>query len=157
MFSFHLCIKLTRRDSLFCVCDIRSLLCVILSTWLVCESFVQDSLTALVQLHLHQQLGQIVAQEALLLRLQGCFIVIYRLCVTAALWQHCLKCLSLNERRQHKPWRSCESWPGLSQSCWLTHHLWGFSSEHSHTPRWLSQAEDKHMTRHALVNIIQED
>ncbi|TNN84570.1 hypothetical protein EYF80_005270 [Liparis tanakae] len=43
-------------------------------TWLMGQGFLQDSLTALILLHLHQQLRQVVAQELLLLRLQGCFI-----------------------------------------------------------------------------------
>ena len=37
---------------------------------------MQDLLTALVLLHLHQKLGQVIAQEILLLSLQSCFIVI---------------------------------------------------------------------------------
>ncbi len=49
-------------------------------------------------------------------------------------------------RVRHKPWRSYESWPGPFRSCWLKHHLWGFSSEHAHKPQWLSWAEDKHIT-----------
>lgn len=44
------------------------------------QSFMQDSLTALILLHLHEQLSQVIAQEVLLLGLQGCFIVIYCLC-----------------------------------------------------------------------------
>lgn len=52
----------------------------IFSTWLVGQSFMKDSLTALMLLHLHQELSQVIAQEALLLSLQGCLIVIYSLC-----------------------------------------------------------------------------
>lgn len=52
----------------------------VLSTLFMCQSFIQDSLTAFVLLHLHQQLSQVIAQEVLLLGLQGCFIIIYCLC-----------------------------------------------------------------------------
>lgn len=51
-----------------------------LRTWFMVQSFMQDSFTTLVLLHLHQQLSQVVAQEVLLLCLQGSFVVIYRLC-----------------------------------------------------------------------------
>lgn len=51
-----------------------------LRTWFMVQSFVQDSFATLVLLHLHQQLSQVIAQEVLLLRLQGSFVVIYRLC-----------------------------------------------------------------------------
>lgn len=43
------------------------------------QSFMQNFLTALKLLHLHQQLSQIITQEVKLLSLQGCFIVIYGL------------------------------------------------------------------------------
>lgn len=45
------------------------------------ESFLQHLLTVLILLHLHQQLSQVVAQEVVLLRLQGSFIVVDGLCV----------------------------------------------------------------------------
>lgn len=44
------------------------------------QSFMQNFLTALKLLHLHQQLSKIITQEVKLLSLQGCFIVIYCLC-----------------------------------------------------------------------------
>lgn len=46
------------------------------------QSLMQNFLTALKLLHLHQQLSQIITQEVKLLSLQGCFIVTYRLCNT---------------------------------------------------------------------------
>lgn len=55
------------------------LLPVLSLTRFVVQGFVQDSLAALVLLHLHQQLRQVVAQEVLLLRLQGGFVVVYGL------------------------------------------------------------------------------
>lgn len=68
------------------------------------QSFMQDSLTALILLHLHQQLGQVIAQEVLLLGLQGRFIVIYCLCdsslVSTLFFFFCSEselCLSLYE------------------------------------------------------------
>lgn len=54
--------------------------CEVISTWFMVQSIMQDSLTALILFHLHQQLSQVVAQEVLLLRLQSSFIVIYCLC-----------------------------------------------------------------------------
>lgn len=52
----------------------------IFTTCSMVQSLMQNFLTALKLLHLHQQLSQIITQEVKLLSLQGCFIVTYRLC-----------------------------------------------------------------------------
>lgn len=41
------------------------------------QSVMQDSLTALILLHFHQQLSQVITQEVLLFGLQGRLVVIY--------------------------------------------------------------------------------
>lgn len=41
------------------------------------QSIMQDPFTALILLHFHQQLCQVITQEVLLLSLQGLFVVIY--------------------------------------------------------------------------------
>lgn len=41
------------------------------------QSVMQDPLTALILLHLHQQLSQVITQEVLLFGLQGRLVVIY--------------------------------------------------------------------------------
>lgn len=47
------------------------------STLFMGQSVMQDPLTALILLHLHQQLSQVITQEVLLFGLQGCLVVIY--------------------------------------------------------------------------------
>lgn len=49
----------------------------IFSTCSMVQSLMQNFLTAVKLLHLHQELSQIITQEVKLLSLQGCFIVIY--------------------------------------------------------------------------------
>lgn len=135
--------------------------CGIISTWFMVQSFMQNFLTALILLHLHQQLSQVITQEVMLRSLQGCFIVIYCLCngslVSTLFFFPLLWVIhvyvQISER--HKPWCSCESWPGFSQSCLLKHHLWGFSSGHVHKLRRPSLAEDKQVTQWSSLHFVQ--
>lgn len=104
---------------LWCLTSLWVKHCDILNTWFMSQSFMQDSLTALILLHLHEQLSQVIAQEVLLLGLQGCFIVIYCLCNSRLV--STMGFFSLSEwivfifkwvhthNTQHKPWRSYES------------------------------------------------
>lgn len=70
------------------------------------QSFMQDSLTTLVLLHLHQQLSQVIAQEVLLLSFQSSLIVVY--CLHNSRLASMLVCLCvtfvyLEMSAHHKP------------------------------------------------------
>lgn len=62
-----------------------AVICDAFSTWFMSQSVMQDFFTAIVLLHLHQKLSQVVAQERVLLCLQGSLIVLDSLNVNNSL------------------------------------------------------------------------